>query len=617
VSLFFDNFNSTFQESMVKKRKVILYIAGGIAGLILIGLLLKFVDNKQISSRIPEIPDNRTMSAAVKEQISEALAKAQKNPSPENLGNLGMVYHSSAFYEQATQCYELAAGRGKSGWKWNYYNGYLKMEMGESEAVINEFSKVLKKNPGIRHARYYIGEEYRNLRKNELAEQAFTEIVETENTVVAGTKTTRFDHFPLVIYARFQLSRIYYDNGQNDLAEKTLKEIIKSNNLFGPAYRLLGNIYSIKGGSGLSKKYIARANDLLDFSHPVDTLIDKLVLMSRSELYLLKKIDEASKSIYSDWALKLVNNGLNYIPENKYVVSKAVQVYLWKNLDQEAFALMDKHISLFHDSFSELNSTASYLLGKRYYKEAVRYWDKALLLRPEDTEALKNLSTCYYSMGDRQKSHDILYRLLDRNKNNPDVLADILYHLFHLGARDEAIGYLKNMNQIPPENPKVQEMNGEIAQANGEYDKAVAFYEASFRGDPEDLRPIRYLGNLLIRQKNWGKYISLYREALQVHPNSPEILERLGTVLINCPDYTFRNIDEGKEFSERAFTHKATPPDILVASGRSLAIAQALLGDKQSAISSISKTINIARRENISQPSQAELENILKTFQNM
>ena len=109
---------------MDKKRKTVLYIAGGAIGLIIIVLGLKFILNSQFSSQIPEIPDSQILSQPVKEQISDALEKAHRKPSADNLGMLGMVYHSCANYEQAAQCYKLAIKKSKSDWIWNYYHGY-------------------------------------------------------------------------------------------------------------------------------------------------------------------------------------------------------------------------------------------------------------------------------------------------------------------------------------------------------------------------------------------------------------------------------------------------------------------------------------------------------------
>jgi tetratricopeptide (TPR) repeat protein len=163
----------------------------------------------------------------------------------------------------------------------------------------------------------------------------------------------------------------------------------------------------------------------------------------------------------------------------------------------------------------------------------------------------------------------------------------------------------------------VQKLSAGIAEKNGRFREAITMYESSFRGDPEDVTTIKYLGNLLTSREMWDKSISLYREALEYHPNDPDFLERLGTLLVRCPDWSLRDIEEGREYSERAFIHISSRPKTLISAGQSLAFAYAMLGDKQNAITTISKTINIGRQENISPSYQTELENLYRTFQNM
>ena len=340
----------------VSISKIVLYVVGGGITLLLIVFGSRFIKNNQYSSNIPELPESMILSLPVKEQIAKALASAHRHPSASNLGMLGMVYHSSANYEQAAQCYKLAIERDQSEWIWNYYLGFLYKEMGNSDALIDNFSAVAEKNPTIYHVWYYLGGAYRNLRKIELAEKSFGKIASIQNTNHAATNTSRYDYFPLGTYAMYQLARLYNETERTELAEETLKEIIRNMRSFGPAYRLLGNIYSVKGDSVLSKRYIVRANDLVVFSPPVDTLIDRLVLLSKSELYLLKKIDEAERSMYPEWAMQLINIAVKSIPENKYLVSKAIKTSLMLNLDEKATAYADQHIRYFQDNFSELNN---------------------------------------------------------------------------------------------------------------------------------------------------------------------------------------------------------------------------------------------------------------------
>jgi tetratricopeptide (TPR) repeat protein len=603
---------------MNKKRKTALYFSGGAIVLVLAISALKFLSNGEYRSSIPELANTSNVSQPVKEQIQEAYSKARRNPTAGNIGKLGMVYHSCANYDQAAQCYELATRKDKSEWIWNYYLGFLDTEIGNSNAAIENFKKVVGKNPGAYHAWYYIGQEYKNLRKNDLAEEILSKISGPKNIATAKYSTTREDHFPINVYANFLLARIYFDTGKTGQAEKKLDEIIQgSSNQFGPAYRLLSNIYAAKGDSSLSRQYNDKANDLLVFSPPVDSLVDKLVLISRSELYLLKKIDEAEKSIYPEWCVRLVNNALEYIPDNKYTYSKAIKIFLWNNLDKQAASLADKHIGDFQDNYAEMKNTGLLFYQRGLFQIALKYWEKTLALKPGDAETAKNQALCFYYMGDKQKSNTILTGLIEKNQGKPDVMADATYALFHLGGREQATVYLNKLKQIAPSNAIVLKLSGEIADGNGETQKAISLYEASFKADPEDLQTIRYFGNLLVKQKSWDKYIKLYREALGYHPNDPELLERLGTCLVICPDPKLRNIDEGVVYSERAFTHVKSAVSTMVTAGKNLALAYAFQGNKQKAITTISKTINLGRQENIPASYQAELETLYKTIKNM
>jgi len=601
---------------MYRRRKAVLFILVGVIGLMVLALLFKFYFTNQYRSQIPDIAEYHNLLTPARNQLDDALKKAQRNPSAENLGRLGMISHSCANYEQAAQCYELAIRRKKSEWLWYYYLGYLSMEMGESNAVIENFNRVIERNPNIYHAWFYIGESYRNLRMNDAAERSFVKITDTQNSHVASEATTRKDQFPLDVYAKFQLSRIYFETGRLDLAEETLNEIVQSFRMFGPAYRLLSSIYSTNGDMLLSKRYEERANDQLVYSPPVDTLVDRLVLLSRSEFFLLKMIDEAQRNMHSEWALRLVNNAIQYIPDNKYVISKALKIFMWTELDEKAIALTDQHLSYFQEDFTELYNVGILFFRNSLYRQTIDYFALALDIKPEDIDIQEKLAISYWSVGEKQRSYEVINELLENNPNNPEVLAgiaNILYYNFK--DTEKASGYLPGLLKAAPSNPMVQKLSAGIAEKNGDFQKAIALYESSIRGNPEDITTIRFLGTSLTNHEMWGKSIRHYKEALEYHPNDPYFLERLGTLLIGCPDTSLRDIYEGKDYLERAFLHMSTTPSTLVYAGRGLAFAYANLGDKYNANKIIMETIGIAQGANFSQSYQNELKDLYDAIQ--
>ena len=601
---------------MDKKGKSVLYILVGLLGLLVIVFLGRFILNNQIKNEIPEIRNISNLAKPVQEQINEAFSKAKRKPSADNLGMLGMVYHSSANYDEAAKCYKLAAQKDNSGWIWNYYNGYLDMEMGNSDSALVNFAMVTEINPGIDLTWYYLGAQYKNLKNNELAEKSFARLA-TSKERKFPENATREDHFPISTYANFELARIYFETGRNELAEKTLKDIIQSDNLFGPSYKLLGSIYNLKGDTTLGKQFTIRANDFINFSPPVDTLMDKLALMSRSELYLLKKIDEAESSFHSDWALKLVEQGLQYLPDNTYLISKAIKIYLWKNLNDKATSLTDKHLNLLNDNFAEIKNTGMFFYQKSLYTQAAKYWTQALQLKPDELIIQEYLARCLWATGNKPKALEILDEIYSKNQSNPDVVADVADLLFQFRETEKMNDCLSILKKTAPLNPKFLRISGEIAETKKETQNAISLYKLSIKGAPDDVKTIRNLGGLYMNNQMWKEYIKLYENALIYHPNNPDVLSRLGEVLVSCPVISLRNYEEGKTYSERAFTFYNCPPDILIASGSHLAYAYAMLNDKQKAITTISRTINIGRREKIAESHQKKLEGLLNAFQNM
>jgi tetratricopeptide (TPR) repeat protein len=562
------------------------------------------------------MPESYGLTEAVRTQMNAATDKAKRNPSAENLGRLGMVYHSSANYEQAAECYKLAISQEKSAWKWSYYLAYLNMEMGVSEGVIENFKRVVELNPEVHHAWFYLGEEHQNLRQNKDAEASFARITHLQSEPAGLKSLVRQDHFPLGTYASYQLARIYLESDRLELSETTLQQLIRTNRTFGPAYRLLSHVYNKKGEFSLSEQYVARANDLLVYSPPVDTLIDKLAELSRSELFLLKKIDEAKRGIYSDWALQLVDNALEHIPDNPYVLSKAIKTYMWTEQENKAAALSEEHISYYQEDFAELFNVGMLFFGRSIYKQSITYFNKALSLRPENIEVQKNLAICYWSEGEKQEARDLLSGLLASDKNNPEILADIAnISFFNFGETEIAKAHLVKLKGMDPDHPKVHKLAAGIAEKEGRKAEAISLYESSFIGNPEDKTTIRYLGNLLSDSELWDKSIQHYRQALIHHPNDPYFLERLGTLLIGCPDTRLRNMNEGIVYSERAFLHMSSRPNTLVYSGRSLAFAYANLGYKQNALHTIRETMALARQANFSPTYLAELEDMLFSIQ--
>jgi tetratricopeptide (TPR) repeat protein len=589
---------------MGKFNRFLLVATSGIIIIILVKLILDF----PYISKIPDLPEFETLSKPLRSQLKNAAFSAKINPTASNLGELGMIYHSSSDYERAIVCYTLAIKKNKSKWIWSYYLGYLYREMGDSRNSIANFQTVIKENPKAFLAWYYLGEAHQNVGENDKAIVAFEKITPWLIKEQEAGTTTRIDFFSLNTYAKCQLASLHINTNRVDLAEESLNEIIDGNKSFGWAYRLLGRIYSLKGDSVLSSKYVIRANDLINYTIPVDTLIDKLALLSRSELYLLKQIDEADKARYFDWESQLINQGLNYLPDNKYLISKAITFYLKTDLAKSALPLLRKHFEVFSDDFNELKYVANLLFEKRYFAQSNIYFERVLELKPEETDLQVYHVLGLFNQNKKAEAVKLMEDYLRKDSLNPKILANSVIELLDMEEVEMANKYLGILKKLMPSEAKTLFLSGKIAQQKGDIQTAQAFFESSFNQNPKDLVTVKALSVVLMRQKLWEKAKTYFINSMVYFPNEPYLLEILGTLLVVCPDKNLRNYNEGIELLERAFYHKDCPPETAISAGNSLADAYLEKGDNKIAAVYLKLVIEFAKSLNISQEYVGKLE---------
>lgn len=593
---------------MNRKRKLTLFISTiSICLTIFAG---KFILDGSYRSQLPEYPDFKTIPKSLQEQISAAGRKTHRNPSSANLGNLGMVYHSSGYYDKASVCYKLAVKKNSDEWIWSYYLGYLNLELGESNASIEYFKSVFEKNPKNYLALYYTGEAFQNIGSINNAEEIFKKIAALGNDNFIKENTVRNNCFPLQTYALFRLSRIYKDSNRLDSAEMTLRKLIENQITFGPAYRLLGNVYTMKGNLALGNKYTIRANDLRDYTPPTDILVDKLALISRSDEYLLKQIDDAISSDNFNWALMLCDHALKYLPDNKLLISKTIMEYLYMGFDNKALPYLDKHIKYFSDDFHELMNLADLLHGKGFESQAMNYFNEAKKLQPGDSR----LSLWLTNKGMINEAIIILDEQLKEDPENVKVLSDEIHLLLNSGQKEKAMSYLKNLKRLSPSSPEVKKLEGRLLEMEGNMKKALSDYEEAYKINPKDLFIIKYLSTIYIRDKMWDQAIHHFRSALENVPNEPILLEGLGRLLILCPDSKLRNLKEGIEYSERAYINYKSSFATKLSAGRDIATAYAILGDKKKASEYIKITTDLAIKGNVSQDYIPYLETLRKRY---
>lgn len=598
----------------MEKKTIILGISV-IMVISVITFILFFKDIHSYRSRLPEGPDLSNVSQELKNQITSAQQKAQKRPSGKNLGMLGMVYYSSSYYNEAAVCFELASQKDPGSWEWNYYHGSLYMEMGESTKALKHMQSVIEKNPEVWLALYRLSEVYVKIDSTKIAEKLLKRIIHLDEQKTYPKNTLRSKYYPLQIYARLLLARIYMSNNLPELAEKELLSICKKHLDFGPAFRQLGILYTQQGNRELSKKYTDRANDLVVSISPLDTLMDRLSLLSKSDAYVLKQIDNATYASDPQWCYELINHALKNIPNNKYVISKAIKQFSRIGLGKEAVPLINQHLLFYKDNYNELVEVGTLLADAGLRKESALYFEKALTLNGLKPEQKTNLAGLLFEeSGIKDKAEATFLKVIENNMDNTDILGRAVLFMVQIGEMETAGTYYKRLKRLSPNNVNVKIFEGITAVDNGDIIKAKSLFEEAFEIDPKKKSLIKHLTYIYIQNELWSEAERFFRKALNIYPNDSELQMQLGLLLVSCPDESLRNLPEGKEFSERAFYNSIYTVKDRISAGRILAIAHYQLGDQQKAQYYISQTIDLAIKNKVPDNYLQGLRNLARSF---
>jgi tetratricopeptide (TPR) repeat protein len=571
--------------------------------------------NNEFSKKIPSLPDLNDAPKDLKDQIFTADQEARKKTSDDNLGKLGMIYFASNYYNRAGVCFDLAIKKEQEAWQWKYYRGLLHIELGESGKAAEQMKRVTEIQPNVWMAWYRLGDIYKQMDSTKLAEEALNKIISQQNKDTSIKNTLRTSYFSLQLFARLLLCENYMASNQNERAEIELKNLCYKHKTFGPAFRQLGILYASKNQTELSEKYKARANDLRVFNLPLDTLKDRLSLISKSESYVLKQIDDAMNGSDSKWSYELIQQARKNIPSSKYILSKAIRQYCSQGTGKLALPLLDQHFSVFKDDYDEVVQVGVILGDAGYKNEATKYLEQAMSFDSNTFEQKATLAGLFYEKaGMKARAVEIMSEVVKKNPNNIKILGDATFLMIQTGQLDKARSYYKRLKKIAPNDSCVKIYEGINAENSDNILHAISFFQQAFDANPKNKYLIKHITELMIARQMWEEGKLFFRKALFAFPNDSELQMYLGWLLVSYPNDMTNDIKEGIDFSERAFYNSRYQINNRVSAGRTLAIAYYQLGEKKKALQYINQTIGIALKANIETSYVEGLRSLSKQF---
>ena len=548
------------------------------------------------SGDLPDLPNFNSYSESVVKYLEQLNDAAALKPYEDGIvGKLGMAYQANFFYEEAEKCYDAAININDSEWEWYYFRALIKEELGETKSTINDLKKVTEINPDIPYAWFRLANSYFKQNSFDAAESAFvkaslpTEFVYSTTSVDEGA-------FPLPAYANYNLGRLYLSTNKIENAESLINELLDKYPGFGPAYRLLGQIYTAQGNAGKGEDYAIRAGDYDSYIPPADPMFNELTLKSRNTDFILKQVDLARRSENFKWAEELCQHILNYNPDDIEAVTK----YILMKLETSDYTELDDKLKTYYEYYKDdddkLRHMAETLYRWNHKQLAQKFLERALSVNSSNADAHVLYIRLLAAGKISNRALEYCKKAVELIKDNSDLRTEYGRILALKGKEKEAAQQFNTALKINPDNEITHILLGVIAQQKGDVNNALYHYRQSVKINPLNVNTIVKLGNYLTALKRWNEAQNVFINALHDFPNSVELIERYSYLLTSCPDAKIRDESKALELAKRISLVRKSSPDQEIQSAITLSLAYAGTGEFNTAINVMINVIERAKR---------------------
>jgi len=269
------------------------------------------------------------------------------------------------------------------------------------------------------------------------------------------------------------------------------------------------------------------------------------------------------------WFVSIIFNHVNANKRNIVNICMVSLLIVCAGLSIQRNMTWKNSIVLWEDSLKKdpLNVLALTNLGSAYfdrgkYKDALRYYFPAALLKPDHFAVHNNLGAAYMKDGQLEKaakeylkdieinpkgirSHEILARIYKELGNNdkamllyekvvelseddPEKYYNLASFCAAQGKYEKAVVNFRKALELKPDYPEAYYDMGRVFHNTGRLYKAEEYYLQAL--DLKNDYPESYnsLGNIMLEKGAYDKAEKYYRKALEIRPEYPEVYYNMG-----------------------------------------------------------------------------------------
>tara|TARA_B100000749_G_C18363495_1_gene438540 strand:- start:103 stop:972 length:870 start_codon:yes stop_codon:yes gene_type:complete len=272
--------------------------------------------------------------------------------------------------------------------------------------------------------------------------------------------------------------------GETDRAGALLEDITVEAPSFGPAFRLLGDVYATLDRVQDAERATRVANGLAPYEPYLDPLTEALVHESRSTTFLLQQAATVDLNTNAAWREYLVRRALKFDPDHVEALYDLATMFRLLRRYDEALVLLERLRRRRPDDFQLFADMGQCLWGLRRYAEAEEILRRALD-GLDNADVHNGLGLVLNQVGRLREAVVEYRRALDRNPNHLGALNNLGAALVSQDQLDEAMGQFDRLVALDPGDPDAQTSLGVVFSRVGSYEQAVGAFQEALRIDPD------------------------------------------------------------------------------------------------------------------------------------
>ena len=439
------------------------------------------------AARLPSLPELSGQPAAVGERLVALDRSARAQPtSIDAVGALGLAYHADMFYGQAERVYAITEDLSGFAWRWTYYRALARGMRGDIGGLAEGLRQVVAAAPDFGPAWWRLGEAEFKAGHYERADDAWRHALPLGEPVGSAGQAApaRVPSAPVSAYATLGLARLAMMRGETDRAGALLEDITVEAPSFGPAFRLLGDVYATLDRVQDAERATRVANGLAPYEPYLDPLTEALVHESRSTTFLLQQAATVDLNTNAAWREYLVRRALKFDPDHVEALYDLATMFRLLRRYDEALVLLERLRRRRPDDFQLFADMGQCLWGLRRYAEAEEILRRALD-GLDNADVHNGLGLVLNQVGRLREAVVEYRRALDRNPNHLGALNNLGAALVSQDQLDEAMGQFDRLVALDPGDPDAQTSLGVVFSRVGSYEQAVGAFQEALRIDPD------------------------------------------------------------------------------------------------------------------------------------